>query len=96
MLLSGDPQQRQSQLNALLDGYESIMEFDWRELKLIEALRALRMIHHSAWLAKRWHDPAFPAAFPWFAQGSYWQQQTDLLRQQIEVLQEQAQAPQWP
>ena len=96
MLLSGDPQQRQSQLNALLDGYESIIEFDWRELKLIEALRALRMIHHSAWLAKRWHDPAFPAAFPWFAQGSYWQQQTDLLRQQIEVLQEQAQAPQWP
>lgn len=96
MLLSGDPQQRRSQLNAMLDGYESIMDFDWRELKLIEALRALRMIHHSAWLAKRWHDPAFPAAFPWFGQGSYWQQQTDLLRQQIEVLQEQSQQTPWP
>lgn len=96
MLLSGDPQQHQSQLYALLDGYESICDFDWRELKLIEALRALRMIHHSAWLAKRWHDPAFPPAFPWFGNHNYWQQQTDLLRQQIEVLQDQAQETPWP
>ncbi|HET8869746.1 MAG TPA: serine/threonine protein kinase [Aquabacterium sp.] len=96
MLLSGDIEQRQSQLYALLDGYESITEFDWRELKLIEALRALRMIHHSAWLARRWHDPAFPAAFPWFEGGTYWQQQTDLLRQQIELLQDQLDQPMWP
>ncbi len=96
MLLSGDPQQRQAQLYALLDGYESIIDFDWRELRLIEALRALRMVHHSAWLARRWHDPAFPAAFPWFGNGTYWQQQTDLLRQQIELMQEQAQDTPWP
>lgn len=96
MLLSGDIEQRQSQLYALLDGYESIAEFDWRELKLIEALRAVRMIHHSAWLARRWHDPAFPAAFHWFGSATYWQQQTDLLRQQIELLQDQLEAPSWP
>lgn len=87
MLLSGDPRDRQIQLNALLDGYESFAEFDWRELKLIEPLRTLRIIHHSAWLARRWHDPAFPAAFPWFGSGTYWQQQIDLLRQQIDTLQ---------
>lgn len=86
MMLSGDPRDRQIQLNALLDGYESIGEFDWRELKLIEPLRTLRIIHHSAWLARRWDDPAFPAAFPWFGSGNYWQQQIDLLRQQIEIM----------
>ncbi len=95
MLLSADPQDRPAQLNALLDGYESVSEFDWRELKLIEPLRTLRIIHHSAWLARRWHDPAFPAAFPWFESGSYWQQQTDLLRQQIETLQTPDDQPAW-
>jgi Ser/Thr protein kinase RdoA (MazF antagonist) len=95
MLLSGDPQDRQSQLNALLDGYESVAEFDWRELKLIEPLRTLRIIHHSAWLARRWHDPAFPAAFPWFGSGNYWQQQIDLLRQQIDTMQKPDDRPTW-
>ena len=95
MMLSGDPRDRQSQLNALLDGYESICEFDWRQLKLIEALRTLRIIHHSAWLARRWHDPAFPAAFPWFGTGNYWQQQVDLLRQQIELMQTPNDLPAW-
>ncbi len=95
MLLSADTQDRPAQLNALLDGYESVSEFDWRELQLIEPLRTLRIIHHSAWLARRWHDPAFPAAFPWFASGSYWQQQTDLLRQQIDTLQTAQEQPSW-
>lgn len=95
MLLSGDARDRQGQLNALLDGYESIAEFDWRELKLIEPLRTLRIIHHSAWLARRWHDPAFPAAFPWFASGTYWQQQVDLLRQQIDLMQAPEDQPTW-
>ncbi|TAK99617.1 MAG: serine/threonine protein kinase [Aquabacterium sp.] len=95
MMLSGDARDRQSQLNALLDGYESMAEFDWRELKLIEPLRTLRIIHHSAWLARRWHDPAFPAAFPWFESGTYWQQQLDLLRQQIDVMQTPDDQPAW-
>lgn len=95
MLLSGDARDRQSQLNALLDGYESMAEFDWRELKLIEPLRTLRIIHHSAWLARRWHDPAFPAAFPWFTSGTYWQQQVDLLRQQIDLMQTPDDQPAW-
>ncbi|MFT3856267.1 MAG: serine/threonine protein kinase [Aquabacterium sp.] len=87
MLLSGDPREQQVQLHALLEGYEAITDFDWRELSLIEPLRTLRIIHHSAWLARRWHDPAFPAAFPWFGTPVYWQQQADLLRQQIDVMQ---------
>lgn len=95
MLLSGDPLERQTQLNALLDGYESMAEFDWRELKLIEPLRTLRIIHHSAWLARRWHDPAFPAAFPWFGSGMYWQEQIDLLRQQIELMSTPDDQPAW-
>jgi Ser/Thr protein kinase RdoA (MazF antagonist) len=95
MLLSGDPRERQVQLNAMLEGYESIAEFDWREIKLIEPLRTLRIVYHSAWLARRWHDPAFPAAFPWFGSSNYWQQQIDLLRQQIETMQTPDDQPAW-
>lgn len=84
MLLSGDETERRVQLHAMLDGYETLAEFDWRELKLIEALRTLRMLHHSAWIARRWHDPAFPSAFPWFGDSIYWQEQTRLLQQQSE------------
>ena len=95
MLLSGNEADRRGQLDALLDGYETVAEFDWRELRLIEPLRTLRILHHSAWLARRWADPAFPAAFPWFGSGNYWQQQTDLLHQQIELLQAPTYQPAW-
>ena len=93
MLLSGEASERTRQLDALLDGYEQVNAFDWRELQLIEPLRTLRLIHHSAWLARRWHDPAFPAAFPWFESGSYWQQQTDQLRRQLDAMAEAGAAP---
>ena len=63
------------QLSDVLAGYEDFHEFDRRELGLIEALRSLRLIHYSAWLARRWADPAFPAAFPWFQTTKYWQDQ---------------------
>ena len=71
----------------ILDGYEQFMEFDRRERRLIEPLRTLRMVHHSAWIARRWLDPAFPVAFPWFGTSSYWSQQTIQLREQIEPMQ---------
>jgi len=88
MLLSGERHVATRQLNALLAGYEDFMDFDWRELRLIEALRTLRMIHYSAWLARRWSDPAFPVAFPWFGAPVYWTDQTVRLREQIELLRE--------
>jgi Ser/Thr protein kinase RdoA (MazF antagonist) len=83
MLLSGDPAAMASQLHHLLQGYRMFMPFDDRELALIEPLRSLRMVHYSAWLAARWHDPAFPAAFPWFGTAAYWSQQTTQLREQL-------------
>jgi Ser/Thr protein kinase RdoA (MazF antagonist) len=95
MLVSGDPAERTPQLNALLDGYEQVAEFDWRELKLIEPLRTLRLIHHSAWLASRWRDPAFPPAFPWYGSGVYWQQQTNALLQQVEAMAHPDDTPSW-
>lgn len=93
MLLGGHRRDRQGALHALMDGYETVCDFDWREWRLVEPLRTLRLIHHSAWLARRWDDPAFPAAFPWFAQGSYWQQQADQLRQQVELMQQDLENP---
>lgn len=84
MLLPGEREAVEVALYRLLDGYRDVLDFDDRELALIEPLRTLRMVHHSAWLAQRWADPAFPAAFPWFASPAYWQQQTTELREQIE------------
>ena len=86
MLLSGEPAAMSRQLEAVLDGYGQFMDFDRRELRLIEPLRTLRMIHHSAWIAMRWDDPAFPPAFPWFASPAYWAEQTARLREQIEAM----------
>ena len=88
MLLSGDRQQRTRQLGALVDGYEQFRSFDRRELALIEPLRTLRLIHYSAWLARRWHDPTFPINFPWFGTSDYWQGQVQMLEEQMEAMQE--------
>jgi Ser/Thr protein kinase RdoA (MazF antagonist) len=88
MLLSGDRQSQQRQLIDLLTGYEDFAEFDPRELHLIEALRTLRLIHYSAWIARRWDDPAFPAAFPWFGTQRYWEERVLELREQVAAMDE--------
>jgi Ser/Thr protein kinase RdoA (MazF antagonist) len=88
MLLSGERDEQQAQLNEILAGYEDFMEFDPRELHLVEALRTLRLIHYAAWLARRWDDPAFPAAFPWFNTQLYWQARILELREQIALMDE--------
>lgn len=88
MLLSGEREQMARQLGELLDGYEQFMDFDRRELHLVEALRTLRLIHYSGWIARRWADPAFPAAFPWFNTQRYWQDRILELREQIALMDE--------
>ncbi len=93
MLLSGDRENQVRQLADILAGYEDFREFDALELHLVEALRTLRLIHHAAWLARRWDDPAFPAAFPWFNTQHYWQERILELREQIALMQEE---PLWP
>jgi Ser/Thr protein kinase RdoA (MazF antagonist) len=93
MLLSGERTDMVRQLSDLLAGYEDFFDFDPRELHLIEALRTLRLIHYSAWLAMRWDDPAFPLAFPWFNTQRYWQDRILELREQIALMDE---PPLWP
>jgi Ser/Thr protein kinase RdoA (MazF antagonist) len=88
MLLSGDRAQRTAQLSGLLDGYEQFREFDRRELACIEPLRTLRLIHYSAWLARRWEDPIFPINFPWFGSSDYWKDQILVLQEQCEQMAE--------
>jgi Ser/Thr protein kinase RdoA (MazF antagonist) len=88
MLLSGERSQRQKQLGPLVDGYETMREFNREELTLIEPLRTLRLIHYSAWLARRWADPIFPINFPWFGSSDYWQGQVQMLEEQIEAMAE--------
>ncbi len=88
MFLSGDAAEQAPQLEALLEGYEDFRDFDRRELGLIEALRSLRIMHYAAWLARRWQDPAFQLAFPWFASRRYWDEHVLMLREQIALMQE--------
>lgn len=86
MLLSGDTDYVNYQLDLILQGYREFHDFNPREIYLIEALRTLRMLHYSAWLAKRWQDPAFPLNFPWFNTTNYWQQQLQNLNEQIQAM----------
>jgi Ser/Thr protein kinase RdoA (MazF antagonist) len=88
MLLSGERAEMTRQLGDVLAGYEQFREFDPRELHLVEALRSLRLIHYAAWIARRWDDPAFPAAFPWFNTQRYWQDRILELREQIALMDE--------
>jgi Ser/Thr protein kinase RdoA (MazF antagonist) len=90
MLISGDRHEMQMQLIDLIEGYLQFREFDHRELQLIEPLRTLRIIHYAAWLARRWDDPAFPQAFPWFNTDRYWEEHVLALREQAGLLNEPA------
>jgi Ser/Thr protein kinase RdoA (MazF antagonist) len=86
MLFSGDREMMMQQLADVVMGYRDFHEFDPRELHLVEALRTLRLIHYSAWIARRWDDPAFPAAFPWFGTQRYWQDRILEMREQIAAM----------
>ena len=88
MFLSGDRDEQTPQLKALLEGYTAFRSFDARELHLIEALRSLRIMHYAAWLARRWEDPAFKVAFPWFDSRRYWDDHVLALREQVALMQE--------
>ncbi len=88
MLLAGERDEMTAQLTALLEGYTTFFTFDPRQLHLIEALRSLRLLHYNAWIARRWHDPAFPLAFPWFSEPRHFEQLLNQIREQIAALQE--------
>lgn len=88
MMLSGERAEMVRQMGDILAGYEDFCDFDSREMHLVEALRTLRLLHYSAWLARRWDDPAFPAAFPWFNTQRYWQDRILELREQIALMDE--------
>jgi Ser/Thr protein kinase RdoA (MazF antagonist) len=88
LFLSGSRDEMGAQLADILEGYEQFHELDYGELRLIEALRTLRMIHYTAWIARRWEDPAFPRAFPWFTENKYWEEHVLALREQRAALDE--------
>ena len=86
LMLPGRYTQERELWDALLSGYETMHEFDDASLKLVESLRALRMIHFSAWIAKRWEDPSFKRAFGTFGQERYWQEQLGALKEQLALV----------
>ena len=97
MLLNGERADKLVQLDILLEGYQEFCDFNVNQLKLIEPLRGLRMVHYMAWLAKRWNDPAFPLAFPWFNDPKYWESQVLAFKEQLFALAEAPLSlmPQW-
>lgn len=88
MLLNGPRQEQIIQLDTLLESYNEFCDFDVRELKLIEPLRAMRMVHYLGWITRRWQDPAFPKAFPWLQTADFWQQQHIEFAEQTKRLQD--------
>lgn len=88
MMLAGDQTQQTLQLHTMVSAYEEFCDFDYSQLQLIGPLRAMCMVHYMAWLNKRWQDPAFPQAFPWFATDKYWEQQILILKEQLSTLRE--------
>ncbi|MFY3770737.1 Stress response kinase A [Providencia manganoxydans] len=88
MLLNGSRQEQVLQLDTLLEAYNEFCDFDVKELKLIEPLRAMRMVHYLGWIIRRWQDPAFPRAFSWIREDDFWQRQSIEFAQQLERLQE--------
>jgi Ser/Thr protein kinase RdoA (MazF antagonist) len=90
LMIPGRDDYGRQKLEILLEAYESMKEFDRRTLRLIEPLRALRFIHFSAWIAKRWKDPAFPKAFASFGEQRYWYEQLRDLQTQLQLIKEQS------
>ena len=88
MLLSGSPADQQRQWGEIVAGYQQFADFDFREMRLVEPLRGLRMLHHGAWVSHRWVDPAFPRAFPWFGEERYWDTYIGDLREQMSAIEE--------
>ena len=86
MFLAGDAASQQSSWAALMEGYELFGEFDYAELTLVEALRSLRILHYASWIASRWHDPAFPRAFPWFGEPRFWERHLSDLFEQLAAM----------
>ncbi len=86
MFLSGDAASQQASWAALMEGYEMFGEFDYAELTLVEPLRSLRILHHAAWIANRWRDPAFPRAFPWFGDARFWERHVSDLFEQLAAM----------
>ena len=90
MFLNGERHDKQLQMSELVEGYREFSDFDARELRLIEALRTMRLIHYAAWLGRRWQDPAFPRSFTWFNSERYWAEHILELREQLFALQEES------
>lgn len=88
LFLAGSRDETSAQLGDLLEGYTQFQDFDYRELRLIEPLRTLRLLHYTAWITRRWHDPAFPRAFPWVAEPRYWEEHVQALLEQRAALDE--------
>jgi Ser/Thr protein kinase RdoA (MazF antagonist) len=86
MFLSGNQDEQRHQWTELMEGYEQFASFDYHQLHLTEALRAARMLNHAGWVAERWADPAFPRAFPWFADVTFWERHINDLAEQIEAV----------
>ena len=88
MFLNGERHDRQLQLSELIEGYSEFCDFDPRQIRWVEALRTLRLVHYAAWLARRWEDPAFPRSFTWFNSERYWADHILELREQMSALHE--------
>jgi Ser/Thr protein kinase RdoA (MazF antagonist) len=86
MLLPGRDAEGARQRGLLIEAYRQFRPFDLCWLRLVEPLRAFRFVFYAAWIARRWRDSAFPAAFPHFGSASYWENETRDLEEHVDRL----------
>lgn len=87
MVVNGRGEEADQDRERLLDGYDTMgRKFDRSSLRLIEGLRALRMIHYSAWIARRWSDPTFQRMFPDFTDPSWWEDEVTALEEVLRLI----------
>jgi Ser/Thr protein kinase RdoA (MazF antagonist) len=86
MMLPGHLKNSRAEMDLLLEGYETFRSFDYATLRLIEPLRAMRIIHYTAWCARQKRDGGFARVAPDWGSTAFWRQETaDLQRQRQEI-----------
>lgn len=86
LLLPDHANQTRHEINLILEGYEQFMEFDDRSLRLVEILRAMRIIYFLSWCSTQVDDFRFQTNFPDWGSGHFWERELADLEHQYHAI----------
>ncbi len=86
LLLPGHANDVRREIDLILEGYEQFMEFDDRQLRLVEILRAMRIIYFLAWCGTQVEDYRFRSTFPDWGSDMFWRREVADLEHQYNAI----------